>query len=283
MSGFTRREFLEAVALAALAINLPGCGAPMPTPASLSFFSEEERLLLGKLCDYVVPPDDTPGAMSLGAVTYIETLLSAFEATPPRIFAGGPFSGRQSAIDFNTGTASGLRPDNSFASWLPLSRTAEIAWRLRLYGSAGVLGGGPNDATLGPVVGWRELFKQGLAAAAKAAPRPIGELDSDAVAGLWSGLAAPFKETLTTLTLEAVLGAPEYGGNRDTGGWRLTHFEGDSQPLGYSQFDRTAGLYRERADAPLSTLNPGPDPEPLTADTTSIVEALTRVLGGRVA
>ena len=284
MSAVTRRVFLEVLALTGVAVSLPGCGSAMLSPTTnLTFFTDEERVLLGKLCDHVFPPDDTPGAVSLGAVPYIESLLSAFEVTPPRIYAGGPFSGRQPYPDASHGVASGTRPANAFANFLPLSRVADAAWRLRLYGSSGVTGGGPNDALLGPVVGWRELFKQGLMDARQAVPGTVDQLDDAGVARLWTGLGAPFKAAVTTLTIEGVFSAPEYGGNKDGGGWKLAHFEGDSQPLGYSQFDQTAGIYRERPDAPLSTANPGPDPAPMTAATASIVEGVTKALGGRVA
>ena len=44
--------------------------------------------------------------------------------------------------------------------------------------------------------------------------------------------------------------------------------EGDSQPLGYSIFDSVADVYRERADHPMTTVNPDEvnGPRPLTAD-----------------
>ena len=79
---------------------------------------------------------------------------------------------------------------------------------------------------------------------------------------------------------EAAFAAPEYGGNPNLAGWQLCNFEGDSQPQGYSQFDGTS--YIERPEAPLSTPNPGPDPQPLDDNVQSILALVVSVLGGRV-
>ena len=46
------------------------------------------------------------------------------------------------------------------------------------------------------------------------------------------------------LVCQAAYAAPEYGGNQGTVGWSQIHFEGDSQPLGYSLWDAANGVYR---------------------------------------
>ncbi|MGZ3438371.1 MAG: gluconate 2-dehydrogenase subunit 3 family protein [Polyangia bacterium] len=275
MEGVTRREFIELVLATAAASALPfGCGS------GGRFLSDAERASLARLADHVLPPDDTPGGAALGAVDYIDRLLAAFDSVPPRIHAGGPYSGRQPFADA-AGLAGSTRPPNDFATFLPLNRVASAGWRLRLYGSAGVSGGGPNDAVIGPIVGWRDQFRAGLESFASAASGPIDKLDDDAVGQIWSSLPAEFTDNVTQLVLEAAFAAPEYGGNKSGGGWKLAHFEGDSQPLGYSQFDAGSGVYRERADAPLSTADPGADPEPLTDDVRQIIHAFATALGGR--
>src|SRR5206468_3386387 len=99
------------------------------------------------------------------------------------------------------------------------------------------------------------------------------------------GLPLTFRSLLTELIMQGVFAAPEYGGNRNLGGWRLIHYEGDSQPLGYSIFDPSlpmGGDYHERSDFPNSRANPGTDPEPMDARTRQTVEGFTRALGGRV-
>ena len=62
----------------------------------------------------------------------------------------------------------------------------------------------------------------------------------------------------------------------------MVHFEGDSQPLGYSLYDEGAKQYREREGAPMSTASPS-DPEPLDAQARKFVESIVGVLGGKVA
>src|SRR5207244_12303079 len=57
-------------------------------------------------------------------------------------------------------------------------------------------------------------------------------------------------------TLEGCFAAPEYGGNRHLGGWKLVGLEGDDQPLGYSIFSLATNGYVERPDHPMSTPNP---------------------------
>ena len=62
-------------------------------------------------------------------------------------------------------------------------------------------------------------------------------------------------------------------------GWQMIHFEGDSLPTGYSQWNGTS--YDERADSPMSTPNPS-DPEPISDDIHTLLAEVTMVLGGRI-
>jgi hypothetical protein len=83
-----------------------------------------------------------------------------------------------------------------------------------------------------------------------------------------------FVDILITHTLEGCFAAPEYGGNRGLGGWKMIGLEGDDQPLGYSIFSRAENTYHERPDHPMSTPNPDEidpmtmavRPKPLSAD-----------------
>ncbi len=102
---FLRRRFLGLIGggAASLALPLPplvlgGCGNG--SGATHRFFTPAERATLEALVDRIFPADHDPGALALGAVSYIERLLTAFEgADPPRIYAGGPLSGRQPFAD----------------------------------------------------------------------------------------------------------------------------------------------------------------------------------------
>ena len=256
----------------------PAPPSPQPPPP---FLYADEQQTLAALADAILPPDDTPGGAALGAVAFIERLLTAFDVSPPAIFAGGPFSNRNAFPDAN-GDPSKSFPPNDFATFLPLDRYNEAAWRLTIYGSSGVPGGGPNDtvAGVGPVVGWRDTIKDALAQAVTFAGGPLEELSAAEVAGVYRALGQDARDLLYDLVSEAAFSAPEYGGNVKLEGWKLAHFEGDVMPLGFSQYDPATKKYKERPDAPVSMPNPGPDPEPVTADTWSYVEGIVAFLGG---
>ena len=245
---------------------------PDPSPDQ-GFFEREEREALGSLADCFVP-----GARGWGAAAYIEKLLSAFEHTPPRIYAGGPFSGRQPYPNLQ-GLASEQFPANSFAEFLPLNRVQDRMWRLRLYGSAAIEGGAPNEALLGPVRGLREIFKKGLK---EALSLSLGETGKGSMELVLPLLPTEFRDALRTLTAESAFAAPEYGGNRGGQGWARAHFEGDTLPLGYSGYDQSTQSYRERASLPVSTANPGRDSHRLGWVTRLILGVITVFLKGRI-
>lgn len=246
--------------------------------AGLGFFVSKERTALGSLAEVVLP-----GSRALGAVDYIEQLLTAFEVDPPRIYAGGPFSGRTPFPNDN-GSPSANFPKNSFKMFLPLNRVQERAWRLKLYGSDGVKGGGPNDALhgqgLGKTKGLRDIFKHGLKEALSIS---LGATDRAAMTLVHPLLPGDFKDALSTLVVQSAFAAPEYGGNRDGKGWKSVHFEGDTLPLGFSHFDEKTQSYVERAGAPISTLTPGPDPDKMGFLTRLFMRVIAAILGSGVA
>jgi len=258
----SRRELIRLLGGAALLAKLPACG---DNANSDPIFTAGQRAMLEDLADVVIPPDDQPGGAKLGAVAYIEGLLQAFYGVgAPRIYAGGPYSGRQPDFDGNL-------VDNDFVTFIELDRVNDLAWRLFIFGSEGVAGGGPNDALLGPTPSLKQRLTDGLDAAIA--------MNVKDRAKLFDALDDDFRSLMIDLVSEAAFAAPEYGGNPGLAGWKMIHFEGDSQPLGYSHFDGTN--FVERGDAPLSTANPGEDPEPLTDDIRSILATVTSVLGGR--
>jgi hypothetical protein len=250
------------------------------TPASTlkappgSFFDDAEWRAVNALADVVLPPDDTPGGSALGAATYIDTLLRAFDFDPPLIHAGGPFSGRVPFANAIGGTASSNFPENEFAKFLPLSRVADRAWRIRIFGS------GLNEAIAGKVVGLRDVVKNGIAAAMAASPTPIETLDVPTATALFSTLDPAFTKAFAELVAEAAFAAPEYGGNGQLAGWHMVHVDGDAQPLGYSIYDEAAQTYVERL--PVSTADTGPDLDPMDDDTHAQLALYTHLLNGRV-
>jgi hypothetical protein len=186
-----------------------------------------------------------PGAADLGAVAYVEGLCTALDGPMPRIFAGGPFSGRRAPPGTN----------NDFENFLPLDRASLHAWRVYLYGSA-------------DIVGLRDHVKAILADARSAGEPP-------AVA--FTGLRIQDRDLLIDLVTEAVFAAPEYGGNAGLGGWKLARYEGDTQPVGYSIF--RDGRYTELPDAPVAGPNAS-DPAPMDDETRAFVRAVVGLLGG---
>jgi hypothetical protein len=293
-----RRELLRWAGAASASTLVPaaGCsgspaatpgGAPTVanTPAPQPHFSPEDAEILNALADAVLPPDDAPGGSALGVVSYIETLLTAFDSSPPMIYAGGPYSGRE-ATPAADGTPSGTFPPDEFSNFLPLDRVQTKAWQLRIFGSAGVTGGGPNDAVagVGPVVGLQEAVATAIMLAKAAVPPNVAlaDLTQDEKTSMLNSLDKVTQATLIELVLEGAFTAPEYGGNTNQAGWKMVYFEGDSQPLGYSWYDTTKNAYAEDPEHPVSTENPYPDPMPMDAATEQLIGAVISILGGTV-
>lgn len=176
------------------------------------FFSDAEYAVIRAVCARLIPTDDDPGATEAGVVDYIDTFLGAFSFDPPRIWAGGPFSGRRGG-------------EASFDRFIPLTPPQELAWRTRIEGSRGI----PEREFNGPVVGLQERYRDGLKALGDDfAALPGEEQDQRLRAN------AEFTDLVYEHACEGMYGAPEYGGNRDLAGWRYIGFEGDAQPTGYT-------------------------------------------------
>lgn len=274
----TRRVFLKLVgALPATALLSYGCGSDGPR-----YLTDTERRVLAACANAVFPPDDSgPGAADLGAVDFIDTLLTAFEHDPPRLHAAGPFSGR-TPYPADDGSASKRFPQDQFLEFLPLSRVQRAGWQLRLYGSRGTPGGGPNDEALGPVIGLRDLLRDGVAAAIAAFPMPIDKVDDSFLQGIYDYVPDEARTQIQLLVLQSLFSLPEYGGNRDGGGWRiLHHYEGDSMPFGYSYIDPATGRILDRPGAPVIGPETTPDPEPMDDQIIGLFDAASAVLGGK--
>ena len=183
------------------------------------FLSEHEYEVVAAAADVLIPPVDThPGGAALGVADYVEGLLDAFGVDPPRIFAGGPFSGRAGG-------------DASFAMFMPLSPAEELAWRTRIEGSRGI----PEREFNGPVRGWQQIYRDGIAALGA----DFCEIDT-AAQDQRLRAQPELRRVLYIHACEGAYGPPEYGGNRDLTGWRAIEFPGDSQPRGYTD-DEVSG------------------------------------------
>jgi hypothetical protein len=305
-----RREFLRALValLAVLAAPITRVERAV-AKARGGFFTKPERATLEALVDRIVPPDDGgPGGKAIGAARYIETLLTALDKKKKtRLFAGGPFSGRNPFPDASTGTPSRKRPKNAFKKFIPPTRTQHLFWRGELFGTAGIPELAAIDTQLGgPKIGLRDVYRSGLAKVDEVAQATKGGAfatlsvaDQDAVVAILDapGAFAPdprrggadFMDLVIRHTIEGCFAPPEYGGNADAQGWALVGLEGDSQPLGFSIFSDTAGGYVERPDHPMSTPNPDElgtggvvQPKPLSADSVAVqtnISTLANLLG----
>jgi hypothetical protein len=180
------------------------------------WLSDVEYRILSAACDRMVPPSEHgPGASVSGVPDYIDGLLGAFLVDPPRIWAGGPTSGRHGG-------------EAAFARFHRLNALDELAWRTRIEGSEGR----PEREFNGPVIGLQQRYRDGLAA--------LGDdfvgLDPDGQDGRLRS-QPEFTELLYGHVCEGMYGAPEYGGNRDQAGWKAIGFAGDVQPRGWSDVE----------------------------------------------
>jgi hypothetical protein len=276
----TRRDLIRFIGTATV-LYMSGCKSSSSSgTTSDGIFTSDEKSALGALADAVLPPDQDLGGKDLGAVRYVENLISTMESGANGVFANGPFSGRQPFPDAN-GNASTNFPSNDFATWTELDRVNALAWKIIVLGSSAVPGGAPNDAILGPVLGLRDQIKQIIAQAVALSPTPLAQLSPSDLAAVFQQLDSDSRDLVVLLVTQAAFAAPEYGGNPNLSGWKMCNFEGDSQPLGYSQWNGKG--YTERPASPMSTANPGADPAPMDPSTEQLLNLVTAVLNGRVA
>ncbi len=272
----TRRRFVKLIggATALAALPLPGCG-DNEVPLSGVFFDYHQWRTIDLVTGFVMAE-----ARDAKAVRYIDRLLAAFEQFPqPLVFAGGPYSAREPYPD-DHGAPSHLFPDNEFTSFLPLSRVREIAWRMRVYGTTQTPGGDFNDALLGPLDGWRQLYTDAIqrldADAGMVLPHHYWyELGIDDQSTVLYTVASDFPvwwQAVVEHTIEGTFCAPEYGGNDQLSGWTLARWDGDSAPLGHAYYDASYGDDRDRADQPTS--QPSPDAAPEDFDQ-EVIDTLT--------
>jgi hypothetical protein len=176
-----------------------------------AWLTDDEFAVLSAACDRLIPPSEGgPGAAEAGVPDDIDRLLGAFTFDPPRIWAGGPTSGRYGG-------------EAAFSTFHRLTALDELAWRMRIEGSCGLAEREFN----GPVVGLQQRYREGLSA--------LGSdfTGVDGVEQVARLQALPeFTELLYGHACEGMYGAPEYGGNRDRRAWVAIGFDGDIQPRG---------------------------------------------------
>jgi len=178
------------------------------------FLTEAEHRTLRAAMDRLIPGDEWgPGAGEAGAADYVDRLLGAFSFDPPRIWAGGPYSGRH-------GGAPG------FERWLELGPVEELAWRIRIEGTQG----DPRREFNGAVIGWQDRYRSILATLGE----DLADQPTDTQADRIAGLDEADRTLVYTHACEAQYGDPVYGGNRHGAGWQAIAFDGDVLPRGWT-------------------------------------------------
>jgi len=195
-------------------------------PGGTTLSPERYAMLLATM-DALIPGDAvSPGATDAHAAWYLDQLLGAFRSQPPRIYAGGPYSGRHGGI-------------NAFSSFQPLTRIETLRWRTYLEGSKDASGNAiPEREWNGPVKGLQQHYAEGLdalnAAALKDNGKGLAQIDADAVRTLLDSADETFVQLVYQHAVEGTYGDPVYGGNYQQSGWKAIDYEGDRQPIGYT-------------------------------------------------
>ncbi len=230
----TRRSFLGgSLTLVCVPPALAGlsCGKAPPTSSVIDGWevpartklSQTRYALLAAAMDAMIPGSNSvAGATQTHAAYYLDQLLSAFDVVPPRIWAGGPYSGRHGGLD-------------AFSHFLELTRVEELRWRTFLEGSQGIAEREWN----GPVVGLIERYEEGLDALDALAQMKKGARFAtlslaDRRSVLLAADDSDFVQTMYEHAVEGPYGDPVYGGNFEQKGWAAIGYEGDRHPLGYT-------------------------------------------------
>lgn len=286
---YRRRTFLQLMAAGGAAVSvpwLPGCSDRAGGTAPVArFFSAEERTVVEQLATVVVPEDQTVGAAGTHAVEYIDRYLALFDAPVPTIYRGGPFSGRTPFPDPVTGQPSDDFPDDAFLDILPPTRLQELSFRIEIFGSASVANGDINAPLVPPSPGLQALYRDGIDAlnafAATQGAASFADLDDEGKLAAFATTDPEFRDAFLQNLAEGMFGAPEYGGNRDTSGWRDYDYDGDSQPLGHTLYDSVSETLYDRADQPNQTLDPNRQNDGLEPAVESFVTAVALSQGGK--
>ncbi len=208
----SRTQFVGSVGLLLLLQRFPRplVEAAFAQPLPFRFFDEHQAAVVTEATARLVPgpeddPDEAghPGAREAGVVHYIDVMLTAFDDTPPRIYAGGAWSDRHGGAE------------NEMAGFVPLAAWEERAWRKKLSRL-------------------RDRYRAGIVALDRAAGGDFSAVPPerrDAI--LASKRHAAFRRLLFEHAIEGMYAVPEYGGNRGLVGWTEIGYAGDVAPAGW--------------------------------------------------
>jgi len=177
--------------------------------AKYQFFTAHEAAVIKAAAARLVPgPGDdplekTPGATEADVIRYIDTMLAMFHHDPPKIFAGGPFSDRHGGHH------------NYMKHFVPPAPRQLHAWKKRVHHLRRQ---------------YRKAVKALDAAAKGGNYAAAGHSEQDSIlVKLGDERALIFANVI-----EGMYSVPEYGGNKDTLGWKSVRWPGDSQRRGYT-------------------------------------------------
>jgi hypothetical protein len=216
LSGPSRRTVVTAIGLVPLATLAPALidesRARAAAGSGFGFFTTHQGAVVKAAAARLVPgPNDdpmekllnSPGATEADVVRYIDTMLSMFDHHPPKIFAGGPWSDR------NGGHT------NHMKHFVPPSPRQVSAWKKRIHQLRHqyVHAVKALDAAV--------ATKNFATASTAAQDQALTDLND-------------VRDLLFGHTIEGMYSIPEYGGNKNTEGWKSISWPGDSQPRGYT-------------------------------------------------
>ena len=213
MSEVSRRRFLQAAGLLPLAAMLPGKALADALAASavagFLFFDDHQAAVVREATARIIPgPEDDPleaghpGAREANVVRYVDLMLAAFAADPPRIHAGGPWSDRAGG------------ETNHLTGFVDLSPGQEKIWHDRIKSL-------------------QQQYVAGIAALDAATGGDFSTAPNDAKDEALND-AGDFLDVLWVHAIEGTYSIPEYGGNEGLTGWHEIKWPGDSQPRGYT-------------------------------------------------
>jgi hypothetical protein len=205
----SRRGFVIGAVAAPVAAAMIPRGAWAAGQPMRWFNAHQELVVVAATARMIPGPKDDlrelghPGAREAGVVNYIDALLSAFEVDPPRIYAGGPFSGRHGG-----GT-------DDFSHYVPLSPIQDRYWRAE-------------------VARLQKVYEAGITALDAAAGGDFAHQNPVTQDLILTGDQSGFRDVLFDHAIEGWLANPEYGGNDDLSGWVEVAFAGDVCPEGFT-------------------------------------------------
>jgi len=214
-----RRSVLKTAGLAGLAVLLPpellaACStlASKSGPKGHGFlvFDAHQAKVVEEATARLIPgPHDDPsekghpGAREANVTQYIDTMLGALTVVPQKVFAGGPFSDRAGA------------PIDEMARFLRLTPAQVRGWTTRL-------------STL------RSQYREGVTTLDKMAGGDFTTSSAYKMDEILAQDPGGFMDLMFGHAIEGMYSAPEYGGNGDLVGWHEISWQGDRQPIGYT-------------------------------------------------